>query len=103
MSTLGDKVETAMNGAGIKARTFAALVGCHHTTIYGLLKDRDSVVPLRLVQEKIYDVIDFLTDSTQGGLLPLTGEKSLTARTKELQRMYESYTKPKPETISTGS
>lgn len=99
MNTLGDKVETAMNGAGIKARTFAALVGCHHTTIYGLLKDRSNVVPLRLVQEKIYDVLDFLTDSVQVGVLPLKSDMSLTAKTAEVQRLYESYTKPKTETI----
>jgi hypothetical protein len=61
-----------------------------------MLKDRN-VVPLRLVQEKIYDVLDFLTDSTQLGLLPLKDDLSLSAKTVELQRMYESYSKPKAE------
>lgn len=86
-----------MNGAGIKARTFAALVGCHHTTIYGLLKDRKSVVPLRLVQEKIYDVIDFLVLFTSTGQLPIKGDVSLTAKTVEIQRLYNIYTKPTEE------
>jgi hypothetical protein len=33
-TSLGNRVEKAMDAAGIKARSFAALVGCHYTTIY---------------------------------------------------------------------
>lgn len=92
--TLGDKVEAAMNGAGIKARTFAALVGCHYTTIYKLLENRTTVVPLNLVQEKIYKVIDFLHDAVQNGVLPLDASLSVVEKTKRIVALHESYNAP---------
>jgi hypothetical protein len=50
------------------------------------------------VQENIYNVIDFISDSVQSGLLPLKGEMSLSDKTNEIQRLYKSYSKP----VATG-
>lgn len=98
MSTLGDKVEEAMSRAGIKARTFAALVGCHYTTIYDLLKDRDTVVPLRIVQDQIYDVLDFLSEAADSGRVPLVNTLTVSEKTQELETMYSSYKMRKANT-----
>lgn len=93
--TLGDQIETAMASAGIKPRTFAALVGCHYSTIYEILKNRETVVPLRLVQERVFAVLDFISASVQGNLLPLKGKISLDEKTRQLEAMYKSYMAPK--------
>lgn len=92
--TLGDKVENAMKGAGIKARTFAALAGCHYTTIYDLLKYRNDYTPIRIVQESIYDVLDFLADCIKRNVVPLNNEMSVSAKTDQLKRMYSEYKNP---------
>jgi hypothetical protein len=92
MSQLAERVETAMNGAGIKARTFAALVGCHYTTIYDLLnpKNKDAV-PLRIVQENIYDALDFLEAGIQSTVFPLSGKLTVAQKTQEMKRLYAVY------------
>lgn len=94
-NSLGDKVEKGMQSAGVKARTFAALVGCHYSTIYDLLKNRESVVPLRLIQEKIYDVLDFIDASVQAETLPLDNKLTLSKKTTEIERLYKSYSEAK--------
>lgn len=92
--TLGDKVDSAMKGAGIKARTFAALVGCHFTTIYDLLKYRNEYTPIGIVQESIYDVLEFLADCSRRKLIPLANDLSVSAKTDQLLRMYSDYKNP---------
>lgn len=91
-TTLGDQVEKAMQSAGIKPRTFAALVGCHFATIYDLLREREKVIPIRLTQEKIYDVIDFIDSAVKAGSLPLPEKKlTLSQKTRQIKELFKSY------------
>lgn len=91
MNTLGEQVETLMQSAGIKARTFATLVGCHYTTIYDLLKRRDVIVPLPIVQESIYDVLEFLADAVNTDKLPITANITVEQKTSAIVQLYTSY------------
>lgn len=79
-----------MHSTGIKARTFALLVGCHYTTIYDLLK-KDDLVPLPVMQENIYNVLDFLEHAVANSTLPLNGIASTAEKNTETKRLYESY------------
>lgn len=79
-----------MDAAGIKARSFAALVGCHYTTIYDLVKNPE-VIPLRIMQERIFEALEFVEYAVRAGVLPINGVKGITAKTRELQRMYDAY------------
>jgi len=90
METLSNRMESTMQAAGIKARSFAALVGCHYTTIYDIVK-RPEVIPLRIMQERIYDVLEFLEDHTRSKRLPLRNVKGVNAKTRELERLYSAY------------
>lgn len=89
-TSLGNRVEKAMDAAGIKARSFAALVGCHYTTIYDLVKNPE-VIPLRIMQERIFEALDFLDDGVRNKRLPLDHIKGVSAKTKELERMFQQY------------
>lgn len=92
---IGKRVENAMKGAGIKARTFAALVGCHYTTIYDLVKNPE-VIPLRVMQERIYDAVEFLEDAILTKQLPLAEEnKSAVEKTDQICDMFRAFKQPK--------
>jgi len=94
MISLAERVRHAMEGAGIKARTFAVLVGCHFTTIYDLLKNPETV-PLRIVQENIYDALDFLEDAIQVGILPINEKLTVAQKTQKIEQLFKSYMSPK--------
>lgn len=87
---LADRVSAAMEGAGIKARTFAALVGCHYTTIYDLVRE-DTQVPLPVMQQRIYDVLDFLEKAVKDGVLPLPADKSAAQRNKDIEALFDQH------------
>jgi hypothetical protein len=90
-TSLGSRVEKAMQAAGIKARSFAALVGCHYTTIYDLVKNPE-VIPLRIMQERILDALDFLDDAVRNNRLPINDpKKGVAEKTKDLERMFQQY------------
>lgn len=91
-TSLGSRVDEAMTNAGIKARSFAALVGCHYTTIYDLVKNPD-VIPLRIMQERIFEALDFLEYGIRNKRLPLDHIKGVSAKTKELERLFDEYKK----------
>lgn len=90
MSQLSERVEAAMQRTGIKARTFAALVGCHYTTIYDLLRDPE-VVPLRVIQENMYDALDFLESALDKKALPLADKGTVAQKTIEIEQMFLEY------------
>lgn len=98
-NSLGSRVEQAMEAAGIKARSFAALVGCHYTTIYDLVKSPE-VIPLRIMQEHIYEALDFLDAATRAGLLPMKHVKGVQAKTRELQNMFQQHKKQREVSVS---
>lgn len=87
---LAERVQAAMEGAGIKARTFAALVGCHYTTIYDLLR-KDTLVPLPIMQQRIYDVLEFIELAIKDGDLPLDSSLSVAQRNKEIKQLFEQH------------
>jgi hypothetical protein len=99
MQTLGDRVEAAMERAGIKARTFALLVGCHYTTIYELLRNRDKQVPIQIVQERVFSVLDFLSDAEKSGAIPLEKNLTVAQKTNKLKSMYDSYLLSPPKAV----
>jgi hypothetical protein len=97
METLGDRVETAMERAGIKARTFAVLVGCHYTTIYELLRNRGTQVPIQIVQERVFSALDFLSDAEKKGLIPLDKKLTVAQKTTKLKELFDSYLQNPPK------
>lgn len=97
-TSLGKRVEGAMTTAGIKARSFAALVGCHYTTIYDLVKNPD-VIPLRIMQERIFEALEFLEYGIRTKRLPLDHIKGVTAKTKELERLFVEYKQRETNTV----
>ena len=100
MITLGDRVEAAMESTGIKARTLAVLVGCHFTTIYELLRNRDKQVPIQIVQERVFSALDFLEDARKENLLPLRGKMTVSEKTEKVKELYDSYLSNLPNRIN---
>jgi len=43
------------------------------------------------MQERIYDVLEFLEDHTRSKRLPLRNVKGVNAKTRELERLYSAY------------
>lgn len=87
---ISDTVRETIDVAGLNPRSFAALVGCHFTTIYNLLSDK-TIVPLRIVQERIYYVVEFLQYEVKNGSLPNMEICSNKEKIDSLKLHFEAY------------
>lgn len=89
MESISEQLKNVLAAAGVKPRSAAILVGCHFTTIYNIIRSPETI-PVRVMQERIYDVIEFLNQEVKSGRLPDNSKKSNKEKTRELKDRFDS-------------
>ena len=84
--SLNDRVATTLRTAGLSARSFAELVGCHYTTVYRVIRSDDDTMhgTVRAAIERVLTRLEELVDL---GYLPFNAKMSREEQTASLQRL----------------